>query len=79
MEKEIRTILAAWNPIDVPEFIAEDEYKNYASVIAEKCKSFEDVQIYLQRVFVEDFGYDLTEEADLDIKNVSEKILKVIK
>ena len=29
IEDKINNILKSWNPLDIPEFIAEDEYKSY--------------------------------------------------
>ncbi len=77
--KNIRSILGNWNPLNVPEFIKEEEYKSYALEILKKYKTKEDIQMYLTSIFINDMGYELIEAASLDIKDASAKIAKVLK
>ena len=32
-DKNVAKILAAWNPLDVPSYIAEDEYSSYIPIL----------------------------------------------
>ena len=32
-DKNVAKILAAWNPLDVPSYIAEDEYSSYVPIL----------------------------------------------
>ena len=78
MERTIQNILATWNPIGVPEFIAIEEYENYAFTIVRDCKNYNEVYNYIISIYVNEMGYELTEESDLDIKNISGQISEII-
>ena len=47
LEQQINTILAQWNPIGVPEFIAEDEYRLYVEQIIAVGQSVKDMKLFL--------------------------------
>ena len=41
-DKNVGKILAAWNPLDVPSYIAEDEYSSYIPIL----KGMGEAEIY---------------------------------
>ena len=41
-DKNVGKILAAWNPLDVPSYIAEDEYSSYTFIL----KGMGEAEIY---------------------------------
>lgn len=53
-DKNIAKILAAWNPLDVPSYIAKDEYSSYVPML----KGMDEAEIYewLQSFIKETLG-----------------------
>ena len=47
IEDEINDILKKWNPLEVPSFIAEYEYKSYISNILNNIHDERKLQVYL--------------------------------
>jgi hypothetical protein len=60
LESQINDVLARWNPVDVPDLIAEVEYESYVNDIISIGKKHEVLATYLNKL-VEILGLDLEE------------------
>jgi hypothetical protein len=79
---EINKILTEWNPIGVPEFIAEVEYISYINPIIIVGNDYCLLKKTIIRIVQEDMGLDFDELNELhisSINNVVEKILNLYK
>jgi hypothetical protein len=76
--KDIEHILGEWNPINVPDFIEVDEYKTYAYEVFNNHKNELSIRKYLIFIFTKKMGYELTEQSNLDIINISKRISHVL-
>lgn len=72
IEDEINDILRKWNPLEVPSFIAEYEYKSYISNILNHIHDEGKLQIYLIDLLENTMG--LTVKDSSEIAEVSKKI-----
>jgi hypothetical protein len=82
LESEINKVLAAWNPFPVPEFLAVDEYRYYASQIALIGNDFEKISAYLKKVVGEDLslGYDDNNpEHRADVEQIANRLVLIFK
>ena len=78
---EINSILTEWNPIEVPEIIASDEYKNYATRFDSAKLNKENIIAELKKIVVDDLGLEYSDENELlksEIEAVSERIFNVL-
>lgn len=81
MENEINSILANWNPIGVPSYIAIEEYRNYVPLIIEKGCDHAILYDYLQHL-VGNLGleFDLGNSEQVEeLKEIAAKIANIIK
>ena len=56
LENEVNQVLAAWNPLVVPEFLAREEYRFYAVQIVQVGNDFNKISVYLKKTRPERFG-----------------------
>ncbi len=77
LSHKVAQLLAEWNPISVPEHIAYSEYQSYAEPLLTECETEIDVRNYLTGVFTKFMGFDLTEQAIVDIQELSSRIFNV--
>ena len=78
LETEINKILSKWNPIGVPQEIAEIEYISYIPEIIKAYKERKSIYSYSILVYTEDMGYDLQKEAEVGAKKASDQIFQVL-
>lgn len=79
--KRINKILSEWNPFDVPESIALDEYSGYIPSIVNALKVNENELILVLRKIAGDLGsgFDVDNDGHLeDINKLAEKISKTL-
>jgi hypothetical protein len=55
---QVNAVLATWNPIGVPNGIAESEYQDYVPALVEACNQSGDVEPTMVWVYTEQMGYD---------------------
>lgn len=80
MEKSnsILKILADWNPLDVPDTIANEEYASYIQVLARKT-SLKEIYLWLLDFVKENYGIDdIDTNAKAELKNVAASLFNVI-
>ena len=78
--EDINKIISEWDPLDVGDDIATDEYKRYIPLILKHTKNKEDLTICLEDVLMDSLkiGYDReNEEHKNSLKNVVEKIMSI--
>lgn len=78
---EINNILAEWNPIEVPEIVASDEYKNYVTRFDSANLNKENIITELKKIVVDDLGLEYSDENEVlksEIEAISDKILYVL-
>ena len=80
LEDDINRVLGAWNPIPVPEFLALDEYRYYASQIVLIGNNFDKLSAYLKEIASERMGLgynDNIPEHRADIEKVARDLVHV--
>ncbi len=81
-ESKIGRILAEWNPIDVPEYIAYEEYSSYIPMIA-NCitdeNAIEECLYSILRNISSDKEIHKNKDAKLEIQSLTNRILKIMK
>lgn len=78
---KINDVLAAWNPLSVPENLAMEEYTSYIPVILSSAKSEKQLLDCLESILVNDLetGYDRNKkEHSDDLMEVVNKIYSII-
>lgn len=60
---QINAVLAAWNPIGVPEDTAQDEYQSYVTVLVEAWNRSREVEPAMRWVYTQAMGYDMNPAA----------------
>lgn len=76
IENEINNILKSWNPLDVPEFIAEDEYKSYIKDILNCIYEGKNLRTFLIDLLENKMGLIARDKSE--ISKVAEKIIGVV-
>ena len=79
LEQRISEILTKWNPIDVPEFIAEDEYGTYVKPIIAIGKNSKGLNEYLKNLVGETLGLGYDEnnvEHQQDIEKIVQELIQ---
>lgn len=77
---QINDILSLWNPLDVPDYVAGTEYKDYVYDILDILKSGKDLESYIYNdVFVGALGLKPSELAKKEISALCRSIEKVYK
>ena len=79
--KLINDVLATWNPLDVPEFIATGEYAGYVGRFMNLPPNKEDIVGVLKHILVFDMGLSIDpfdEAVQKDLGEVADKIYSII-
>lgn len=76
IENEINNILKSWNPLDVPEFITEDEYKSYIKNILNCIHEGKNLGTFLIDLLENKMGLIARDKSE--ISKVAEKIMGVV-
>ena len=79
-EKQVNNILSKWNPLDVPELIAEDEYLSYVKDIMAVSNNANDLKFYLIKLLEDVLGLEFdenNEEHQRDIEGVVKELIAV--
>ena len=82
LEEEVGKVLGAWNPLSVPEFLALDEYRYYATQVASIGGNADGLRTYLKQLVGEKLsvGYDdANPEHRKDIERVVEELVQLFK
>ena len=75
---QINDLLSLWNPLDVPDYVAGTEYKDYVYDILDILKSGKDLENYIyDDMFVGAMGLGPSELAKREIFALCESIEKV--
>lgn len=77
--ENINRVLADWNPIDVPENIAIDEYKRYVPLILKSVENRQHLINCLEDILINRIGvdYDPTDKEHLeDLQQVCDKLIQ---
>lgn len=77
--KNINQILANWNPLDVPESIAIEEYKGYIPLIIRTIESHQQLINCLEDILINqlEVNYDPTNKEHLkDLQQICTEIIK---
>jgi len=75
IEDKINNILKSWNPLDIPEFIAEDEYKSYIKNILNCIYEGKNLEAFLIDLLENKMGLIARDKSE--ISKVAEKIMKL--
>lgn len=76
-DKNIAKILAAWNPLDVPSYIAKDEYSSYVPML----KGMDEAEIYewLQSFIKETLGVKrISPQNDMEMGKIAASLFAAI-
>lgn len=77
---QINDLLSLWNPLDVPDYVAGTEYKDYVYDILDILKSGKDLENYIyDDMFVGAMGLGPSELAKREISALCESIEKAYK
>ena len=77
---QINDLLSLWNPLDVPDYVAGTEYKDYVYDILDILKSGKDLENYIyDDMFVGAMGLGPSELAQREISALCESIEKAYK
>ncbi len=77
-KQAILAFLAKWNPIGVPEEIAEDEYIDYVDIVKSNLQSKDKLRKCLVGILGEIMGLDVSSpEAFADIENACDELMKI--
>lgn len=78
---QINEILARWNPLEVPHFIANDEYESYVNGIISQGKDFDKIRSELKRIIEDQMGLTFSDDNpihNLDLNTVAKEIFDVL-
>lgn len=73
------SILAEWNPIEVPNHIADDEYKSYIPLILKSIHNRIELKNCLEDILINkmEIGYDASNSKhNEDLQQVCDKLIK---
>jgi hypothetical protein len=80
IKQKVADVLAGWNPIGVPLFLAREEYQSYVEPIIVIGNNRENLIAYLKELVTGTFGLPYDErnfEHEADIAKVVKELLKV--
>ena len=66
----INLILAKWNPLEVPEIIADSEYSSYVDYFLSIRNNQEDIKKQLIRILINDLGLEYSENNNFQKKEI---------
>lgn len=77
---QVNGLLSSWNPLEVPDYVADTEYKDYVYDILDILKSGKDMESYIYNdMFVRAMGLGPSESAEREISALCGSIEKVYK
>ena len=75
---QVNALLSSWNPLEVPDYVADTEYKDYVYDILDILKSGKDLENYIyDDMFVGAMGLGPSELAKREISALCESIEKL--
>ena len=78
----INKILIEWNPLGVPEYIADVEYIDYVPVIMNNMDNVQSLCSCLEKLLIEKMGFDkktIHKFAQGELLSISQKIIELRK
>lgn len=77
---QVNALLSSWNPLEVPDYVADTEYESYVYKILDILKSGKDMESYIYNdMFVRAMGLGPSESAEREISALCGSIEKVYK
>ena len=77
---QVNGLLSSWNPLEVPDYVADTEYKDYVYDILDILKSGKDMESYIYNdMFVRAMGLGPSESAEREISTLCRSIENVYK
>ena len=77
---QVNALLSSWNPLEVPDYVADTEYESYVYKILDILKSGKDLESYIYNdMFVRAMGLGPSESAEREISTLCRSIEKVYK
>ena len=77
---QVNGLLSSWNPLEVPDYVADTEYESYVYKILDILKSGKDMESYIYNdMFVRAMGLGPSESAEREISTLCRSIEKVYK
>lgn len=77
---QVNALLSSWNPLEVPDYVADTEYKDYVYDILDILKSGKDMESYIYNdMFVRAMGLGPSESAEREISTLCRSIENVYK
>ncbi len=80
--ENINRVLVDWNPIEVPEDVAKEEYKGYIPVILQSIENHQQLLDCVVDILINSMGLDynpMKREHLADVQAVCDRILKAYK
>ena len=75
---QINDLLSLWNPLDVPDYVAGTEYKDYVYEILDILKSGKDLESYIYNdIFQKALGLRPSESAKTEICTLCRSIVEI--
>jgi hypothetical protein len=77
--ENINRVLAEWNPIEVPQDIAAEEYKGYIPLVLQSIESRQQLMNCLEGILIDRMGLDYdpaSREQSADLQAVCDMIIK---
>ena len=78
VKEDINNILAQWNPVEVPAFIAQVEYESYVNMILEHSESIESISRSIYEILNVYMGIDPSDIDETEIQMLSKEIYETI-
>ncbi len=77
---QVNALLSSWNPLEVPDYVADTEYESYVYKILDILKSGKDMESYIYNdMFVRAMGLGPSESAEREISALCGSIENVYK
>ena len=77
---QVNGLLSSWNPLEVPDYVADTEYESYVYKILDILKSGKDMESYIYNdMFVRAMGLGPSESAEREISTLCRSIENVYK
>ena len=76
----INKILTEWNPLGVPEYIADVEYIDYVPIIMNNMDNIQSLCSCLEKLLIEKMGFDkktIQKFAQGELLSISQKIIEL--
>lgn len=74
---QISAILAEWDPIGVPKWLSEDEYREYVLPFINMPKDYDRIKKEVLHILVDKIGFCYSEENPIDKSYVDEVVKKI--